>query len=653
MSGKKCKHCGSSDIEVDPARGDAVCTNCGSVLEDNIIVAEVEFQENAHGGASAIGQFVSADSKGGASGFGRAFNAGVGQESREVTLRKARDGITALCQQLRLNQQCIDIACNFFKMALSRHLTIGRPASHTQAACVYITCRTEGTAHLLIDISDALQICCYQLGRTYFKLSRALCINIPPTDPCLYILRFASQLKFEDKEHEVSMTALRLVQRMKKDSIHSGRRPSGVCGAALLIAARLHDFSRTPTDVVRIVKVHETTLRKRLMEFGETPSSALTLDEFMTVDLEEKQDPPAFRAARKRDKERLQKLLEEEDGEKELTELQREIEAQLEKDKQRRKKTAGVPVSSVVGDPEANIEDAEASQFAAEDTITIIGEIAKGVETTGNSVLPKHEKMKIEKGLGPELAVMGLGHTDDKSDKFVKPEVKGQFSKDLNTPEELLLSENDEEYIDSLIMTEEEARYKTQLWNNINADYLKNQKIKEEMKAREKEENKDKKRKIRGSYKKKVACNAATAGEAIGKMLAEKKISSKINYDILKSLDQPGTPLPAPTTPVQPVVEAKPPTPMELVPASPVPRKRKKKAAPSPALPSLRAPAPPSPRTPVPPSPKPASAPPTPAEQDADDYDDDLNAEADETEMSLSKMLHNGQDDDYYDYEEY
>lgn len=71
MSGKKCKHCGSSEIEVDPARGDAVCTNCGTVLEDNIIVAEVEFQENAHGGASAIGQFVSAESKGGATGFGR------------------------------------------------------------------------------------------------------------------------------------------------------------------------------------------------------------------------------------------------------------------------------------------------------------------------------------------------------------------------------------------------------------------------------------------------------------------------------------------------------------------------------------------------------------------------------------------------------
>lgn len=46
----------------------------------------------------------------------------------------------------------------------------------------------------------------------------------------------------------------------------------------------------------------------RLIEFGDTPSSALTLEEFMTVDLEEEQDPPAFKSARKKDRERLQKV---------------------------------------------------------------------------------------------------------------------------------------------------------------------------------------------------------------------------------------------------------------------------------------------------------------------------------------------------------
>jgi len=51
------------------------------------------------------------------------------------------------------------------------------------------------------------------------------------SDPCLYIPRFAHRLEFGLQTHEVSMTALRLVQRMKRDWMHTGRRPSGLCGA--------------------------------------------------------------------------------------------------------------------------------------------------------------------------------------------------------------------------------------------------------------------------------------------------------------------------------------------------------------------------------------------------------------------------------------
>jgi transcription factor IIIB subunit 2 len=57
-------------------------------------------------------------------------------------------------------------------------------------------------------------------------------------------MRFAHKLEFGDKTQKVSMIALRLVLRMKKDWIHFGRRPSGLCGAALLIASRLHKLNR-------------------------------------------------------------------------------------------------------------------------------------------------------------------------------------------------------------------------------------------------------------------------------------------------------------------------------------------------------------------------------------------------------------------------
>lgn len=73
----------------------------------------------------------------------------MGVESREITLKKAKTGITHLCNQLRLNQHHIETACNFFRSALARNLTRGRRNAHVYAACVYLTCRTEGTARIL------------------------------------------------------------------------------------------------------------------------------------------------------------------------------------------------------------------------------------------------------------------------------------------------------------------------------------------------------------------------------------------------------------------------------------------------------------------------------------------------------------------------
>ncbi|XP_011301532.1 transcription factor IIIB 90 kDa subunit [Fopius arisanus] len=515
MSGK-CRNCGSTEIETDPARGDAVCTACGVVLEDQRIVNETIFEETPAGTMALIGQFVSSDSTGGATGFGAAYHVN-GKESRDITIQNARRGIAHLCQQLRLNQRHIETSVNFYKMALSRNLTRGRKHAHNHAACVYITCRTEETPHLLIDISDILQIDVHELGRTYLKLTNALCINIPSMDPCLFIMKYALKLEFGEKTNEVSNTAQRLLQRMMRDSIHSGRRPSGLCGAALLIASRLHEFNRTPNDIIKIVKVHESTLRKRLIEFGDTPSSALTLDEFMTVDLEEEQDPPAFKAARKKDRERLQKL---ENVESEFDELTNEIDRQLEEFKTSRGKRKRV------GDD--GVEEADAERFVAESTIDVINECLDGkFPDTEASGRDSGRESSVNVGLGPDIASMGLGVSiSDKNGEDLFETGNGEID----------MTDLDDDELDSYIMSEKEASMKSNLWHQVNAAYLEQQKEREEKRLKEKEEGKPERKKRKAGGKKKTG-PANTAGEAIEKMLQEKRISTKINYEVLKSLN--------------------------------------------------------------------------------------------------------------------
>jgi hypothetical protein len=81
---------------------------------------------------------------------------------------------------------------------------------------------------------------------------------------------------------------------MRRDWIQTGRRPAGICGAALLIAGKLHGFRRTQREIIHVVKICDVTLRKRLDEFETTPTADLTPEEFENTDLETECDPPAF-----------------------------------------------------------------------------------------------------------------------------------------------------------------------------------------------------------------------------------------------------------------------------------------------------------------------------------------------------------------------
>ncbi|KAG7197039.1 hypothetical protein KM043_017570 [Ampulex compressa] len=322
------------------------------------------------------------------------------------------------------------------------------------------------------------------------------------------------------------MTALRVVQRMKRDSIHSGRRPSGLCGAALLMAARLHDFNRSPSDIIKIVKVHESTLRKRLIEFGDTPSSALTLDEFMTIDLEEEQDPPAFKAARKKDRERLQRL---ENIDIEINDLQAEIDKQLEEHKlgkARKRKDA------------SSIEREDAERFIRESNLSVIQHYVE--DDADNPTAETHDPLLNESnnslmtGLGPDITTMGLTPVSDREIE-TKENTSATFETDNG---EIDIADLDDEELDGYIMSDKEAQFKHTLWNKVNADYLVRQKEKEEKRLKEKEEGKPEKKRRRTTTKRnKNQTPANTAGEAIEKMLQEKKISTKINYEVLKSLN--------------------------------------------------------------------------------------------------------------------
>jgi transcription factor IIIB subunit 2 len=162
---------------------------------------------------------------------------------------------------------------------------------------------------MLIDFSDALQVNVYVLGTCFLKFRRLLGLKLEIIDPALFVYRCAAHLDLDDKANAVALTALRLVGRMKRDWIVAGRRPAGICAAALLIAARAHGFSRHHQDVTKILRVCGMTVTTRVKEFEHTQSAMLTLEQFNTVELESETDPPVFTRNRIREVRVLRMLI--------------------------------------------------------------------------------------------------------------------------------------------------------------------------------------------------------------------------------------------------------------------------------------------------------------------------------------------------------
>ncbi|GFS29486.1 transcription factor IIIB 90 kDa subunit [Nephila pilipes] len=546
MSGVQCNKCGSTDIDTDSPSGNVVCVTCGNVLEDSGIVSEVQFVQDSRGASRAVGQLVSFDD-GVSYGLGRGY--GPGRESRAVTLQNARRNIQSLASKLNLKAPSVDTALGYYKLALNKHLTKGRKSAHVIAACVYMLFLNSFN-DMLLDLSDVLKINVYELGKTYLKLSTELHINTPAIDPVLYIARFARQLQFGKKENEVALTATKLVRRMKSDWIHFGRRPSGLCGAALLVAARLHNFNRTIDDIIKVVKVCQATVRKRLTEFGETPSGKLSIEDFMTVDLSEEQDPPSFKNARKK----LREVGEFEDEgkfkelESQVTEFRKKIERIL--DNTRKKSRFFSSYGEINDDNEssnASSSSRNVDMLIAENTLDSIKEVI-GVD---EPCLPTVDNLAPLLAEGSESLSESAASTEfEYSRKELRPTLESLGVTDRNVSNEetcensnseadnnLDLTGLDDDELDRYFMKPCEYKKKDEVWHKFNADYLEELKEREARRALEEEENAKKPPKKKRCVKKRDNVPASTPGEAMSMVFQQKKISHKLNYDILKSLN--------------------------------------------------------------------------------------------------------------------
>lgn len=291
---------------------DGVCHSCGAVAEeDSQIVAEVTFGETSTGQAVAHGHKVAHGESGPRMDMvnGRRRVAGGGDGSANLeTLNRAKQLIQGVVTRYRLGVAILESAASRFKDLQQRGFCRGRTVEKVAGICLYWAVRNRengNTPIMLIDIADALSQDVFALGRTFKLMLASLygqdadgnIVHCPfePLFPEDIIRSLAVRLGFDHNTDKVQQDAVRIVQRMDRDWIVLGRHPSGICGSAIIIAARMNNYRRTPVEVSYLAKTTRATLQLRLDEFARVSSAQMSVADFKDKQfIPESHDPPAF-----------------------------------------------------------------------------------------------------------------------------------------------------------------------------------------------------------------------------------------------------------------------------------------------------------------------------------------------------------------------
>ncbi|WFC98960.1 transcription factor TFIIIB subunit brf1 [Malassezia yamatoensis] len=483
----RCTNCGS--LAIDFADSQAVCSACGVVLEESQIVSDITFAENTAGGAVVQGSYLGAD--------------------------QARWNINRMATARNVPSHVAERALRFFQLALDggtateagsqpKNFVLGRKSDYTVASCLYVACRMAKTTHMLIDFADVIQVNVFVLGRSYLRLLRVLNLQMPLIDPSFYISRFAALLEFGEETPRVVTDATRLVTRFKTDWMVEGRRPAGICGACLLLAARMNHFRRSVTEIVQVVKIADVTLRKRLEEFKSTPSGQLTIEDFRSVWLEEENNPPAFARARNPASRK--------DAEGEVSKIAPNVAQQ------------SLPEAPELEQLAERATEQEIKSYLQQDDIREL-----------NSDLSTQEQIRVERARAGRTAAESNPVSNSKASTEAVSSVQEEDLGDL-----------DEDELEGFILSEEEVKIKERVWMEFNKDYL------EGALARQMKAEADQKAGIstapksvssleliqRKRQKPRDASTAPTksAAESAKQMMQQKRWSRRINYDVLNSL---------------------------------------------------------------------------------------------------------------------
>ncbi|XP_057416199.1 transcription factor IIIB 60 kDa subunit-like [Lotus japonicus] len=535
-----CSHC-LKNVPGDRTPDKKLCCRlCGKVLEEFYYSDDPGFTKDSSGQSRISGQCVSS--------IQSEFSA-----SRQRTLDNAHAYIKAMSCSLGVDDEnMFNQALAFYRIGLERNFTKGRRSELVQASCLYIAFRQNNKPYLLIDFSNYLRTNVYVLGAVFLQLCKLLSLEEhpivqKPVDPSLFIFKYTTSL-LNHRNVCVTQTALNIIASMKRDWMTTGRKPGGLCGAALYVAALANGWKKSKSEIQRIVHVCEATLTKRLVEFENTESASLTVEELNTMAKELENNPAPVKIPNG-EGEGSKDLLCEHKASGKVPYFALGLCETCYKDFEKLSGGLSGGLDPPAFQRSAKLHSEESAKKSNEDLVKATNEASCESRLDKNLHASQPESINCEHDESHREDDMNAKTDDEESES---------------------LSDIDDLEVNGYLHSEQEKHFKKIIWEKMNREYLEEQAVKEAAAAAAKkafeanfencsedllaarefaESTAASVAKSRKEMKKRRAEEAKSLGppqsaaEATKQMLRTKRLSNKVNYDLLQSLfDEPVAP---------------------------------------------------------------------------------------------------------------
>ena len=288
MEKLKCPDCGCEHVVYDKEKGEAICGECGLVIDVFSYSLEPEWrgiepadcEEKARAGMpvslsiydmgfateisfrdrDAHGNWISPVTKTQMRRL-RIWNKRNRLFASARNMPNAMSELSRLCDKLLVPHAVKEEAALIYRKVVEAGLIRGREVNAFVAASLYVACRKFGVMRTMKEIANESVAKTCAVRRCYRIILEALNIQVPLQDPIAYASRIASAAEISGESLKLAVEILKSARRKR---LLCGAHPMCQAAAALYIACKLNGEEKRQADIAAAAGITEVSLRNNI-----------------------------------------------------------------------------------------------------------------------------------------------------------------------------------------------------------------------------------------------------------------------------------------------------------------------------------------------------------------------------------------------------